>query len=127
MPQAGLGGGVFALFSHGEIYVGLIAAEADPTRAQLNGVLETTGSSSAATNEMNGKMQASARRINSAPFNSGGVQLRGRAMLDFEDSAVPDVIVRTELMRVRGFKQSADTFVLITPTPTASATTNPNP
>src|SRR5436305_8164611 len=42
VPQAGLGLGAFALFSHGEIYVGEIAAEADPTRAQINGVLRNS-------------------------------------------------------------------------------------
>ena len=124
VPQSGLGTGVFVLFSHGEIYSGKIDAEADPTRAQVNGVLATTSSSSTATNEMNGKMQATARHINTGPFNSVGVQLRGRAMLDFENSAAPDVIVRTEMMRVRGFKQTGGTSAA-TPTPSPSATTNP--
>lgn len=127
VPQGGLGHGAFVLFSHGETYVGAIAAEADPTRAQVNGVLTGSQSTSAATSDLNGKMQASARHIITAPFSSVGVQLRGRAMLDFEDSAVPDVVVRTESMRVRGFKQSADTSLAVSPTPTASATPTATP
>jgi hypothetical protein len=128
IPQGGVGTGVFALFSHGEIYVGSIAAEADPTRANFNAVLRDTASSSAATNELNGTMEGRAVHTITAPFSSVGVQLRGHAMLDFENSAVPDVVVRTEAMRVRGFKQSADTSLAATPTPapTAAPTANPS-
>ena len=125
IPQGGFGPGVFVLFSHGEIYVGGIAAEADPTRGQFNAVLRATASSSAATNELNGKMQGRAVHITNTPFNSVGVQLRGRAMLDFENSAVPDAVVRTETMRVRGFKQSAGTSLGATPTPIVIATSTP--
>jgi hypothetical protein len=127
VPQSGLGNGAFVLFSHGEIYSGSISAEADPTRASLNGVLTSSSSTSAATNELNGKMDARAQHTIDTPFSSVGVQLRGHAFLDFEDSAAPDVVVRSETMRVRGFKQSAGTSLAPTPTASASATPTPTP
>ena len=117
MPSAGGGGGTFVLFSHGEIYVGFIAAIADPTHVSLDGVLQSSSSTSALANELNGTMHARALHDNTSPFSSVGVQLRGHAMLDFEDSAVPDVVVRTELMRVLGFKQTGGSSSA-TPTPT---------
>ena len=130
VPQGGLGTGAFVLFSHGQTYVGAISAEADPTRARVAGVLTGLLSTSTLTTNLNGKMNASAVHFNSAPFSSVGVQLKGHAMLDFEDSATPDVIVRTESMRVQGFKQSAGTS-LASPSPSAtvsaSATPTPTP
>jgi hypothetical protein len=125
IPQGGLGAGTFVLFSHGEVYVGSIAAEGDPTRGRFNAVLRDTASSSTATNEVNGKMQGRAVHTITSPFSSVGVQLRGHAMLDFENSAAPDAVVRTEAMRVRGFKQSAGTSLAASPSPTASATPTP--
>ena len=126
MPSAGGGSGSFVLFSHGEIYVGFIAAVADPTHASLDGVLRDAASSSAATNEVNGTMHARALHDNTSPFRSVGVRLRGHAMLDFENSATPDTIVRTEFMRVLGFKQTGGSSSA-TPSPTASATPTATP
>ena len=117
MPSTGGGSGTFVLFSHGEIYVGFIAAVADPTHASLDGILRDAASSSVVTNELNGTMHARALHNNTSPFNSVGVQLRGHAMLDFENSATPDTVVRTETMRVLGFKQTG-TGSSATPTPT---------
>ena len=117
MPSTGGGSGAFVLFSHGEIYVGLIAAIADPTHVSLDGVLKSSTSTSALTNELNGTMHARALHNNTSPFNSVGVQLRGHAMLDFENTATPDTVVRTETMRVLGFKQTG-TGSSATPTPT---------
>jgi hypothetical protein len=126
IPSAGGGSGTFALFSHGEIYVGFIAATADPTHASFDGVLRNSASSSAVTNELNGTMHARALHKNTAPFNSAGVQLRGHAMLDFENTAAPDTVVRTEYMRVLGFKQTGGSSSA-TPSPTASATPTATP
>jgi hypothetical protein len=107
---------MFVLFSHGEIYSGTVRAEADPTRASFNGVLTSTASTSVVTTKLNGKMEARALRTLTAPFNSVGVQLRGHAMLDFE--AAPDNVLRTESMRVLGFKQTgASSGATPTPTP----------
>lgn len=120
MPSTGGGSGSFVLFSHGEIYVGVITATADPTHASLDGVLQSSSSTSAATNELNGAMHARALHTITSPFNSVGVQLRGHAMLDFENSATPDVTpppARTETMRVLGFKQTGGSSSA-TPTPT---------
>jgi hypothetical protein len=124
IPSAGGGTGSFVLFSHGEIYVGFIAAIADPTHASLDGVLRDSASSSVATNEVNGTMHARALHNNTTPFSSAGVQLRGHAMLDFENTAAPDTVVRTETMRVLGFKQTGGSSSA-TPSPTASATPTP--
>jgi len=117
MPSAGGGLGAFVLFSHGEIYVGLIAAVADPTHVSLDGVLQSSTSTSALTNKLNGTMHARALHNNTSPFNSVGVQLRGHAMLDFENTAMPDAVLRIETMRVLGFKQTGGSSSA-TPTPT---------
>ena len=117
VPQSGLGTGSFVLFSHGEIYSGSINGQADPTHASLDGVLQSSTSTSALTNELNGTMHARALHNNTSPFNSVGVQLRGHAMLDFENSAMPDAVVRIETMRVLGFKQTGGSSSA-TPTPT---------
>ncbi len=126
VPQSGLGTGSFVLFSHGEIYSGSIHGEADPTHASLDGVLQSSTSTSALTNEVNGTMHARALHTITSPFNSVGVQLRGHAMLDFENAATPDNVVRTEYMRVLGFKQTGGSSS-VTPSPLASATPSPTP
>src|SRR5438874_134613 len=89
VPPAGQGVGFFALFSHGQIYLGYVLAEADPTRASFNGVLKGSSTSVAFENTVTGEMKGRALHTITAPFSSVGVQLRGHAMLDFENNAAP--------------------------------------
>ena len=117
VPPAGQGVGVFALFSHGQVYLGYVLAEADPTRASFNGVLKGSATSVALENTVTGEMKGRALHTITAPFSSAGVQLRGHAMVDFENNAAPEGILRTESMRVLGFKQTGITSSA-TPTPT---------
>jgi len=131
VPQSNLATGSFVLFSQGRIYTGSISGEADPTRAALNAVLRgspapTPNPTPIAASIVNGTIHARATHTITAPFRSVGVQIRGRALLEFEDNSTSAVCLQTQSMRVRGFKQTGGSSSS-TPTPTASATPTPTP
>ncbi len=126
--------GNFILFSQGRVFPGIVRGVADSTRAKLTAILEgsvtftPSPSPPPATaptpvkENVNGTMNARAVPITDTRFPSSGVQLRGRAMLNFDvgetDANNEPVIFRTELFRVRGFKQASPAPIAsITPTP----------
>jgi len=130
VPQSNLATGTFVLFSQGRIYTGSISGEADPTRAALNAVLQgspapTPNPTPIAASIVNGTVHARATHTITAPFSSVGVQIRGQALLEFEDNATSAVCLQTQSMRVRGFKQSAGTSLAATPIPSATPTPTP--
>jgi hypothetical protein len=125
--QAALATGTFVLFSHGRVFSGKIQGEADSTNAKLRAILQ--GPTPAPTppppvaENITGTMTAHARIVTNTRFASSGVQLRGNAVINFDEggtnpaSTPPNapIILRTEFFKVRGFKQAS---AVNTPTPT---------
>lgn len=126
-PPNALATGTFVLFSHGRVFSGTVQGEADTTNSRLRAILQ--GPTPAPTppppvaENITGTMTAHARTVANTRFSSSGVQLRGNAVINFDEggtdptSTPPNapIILRTEFFKVRGFKQGA---AVSTPTPT---------
>lgn len=83
-----------------------------------------------------GRLTASAFNTTTAPFQSVGVKLRGHAHLEYNEGVLSSdglgvTAVRTERMRVRGFKQTSNVVASgsasATPAPSVAATATTSP